>query len=31
MGIGYADEDDPINTFRNKRADIDEFTNFIGF
>ena len=31
MGIGYADEDDPINTFRSKRADIDEFTNFIGF
>ncbi len=31
MGIGYADQNDPINTFRSKRADIDEFTNLIGF
>ena len=25
MGIGYADEDDPINTFRSKRVDIEDF------
>tara|TARA_A100001037_G_C15066055_1_gene597106 strand:- start:665 stop:1360 length:696 start_codon:yes stop_codon:yes gene_type:complete len=31
MGIGYADEDDPINTFRSKRVDIEDFTDFIGF
>ncbi len=31
MGIGFADEDDPINTFRSKREDIDDFADFIGF
>ena len=31
MGIGFADENDPINTFRSKREDIDDFTDFIGF
>ena len=31
MGIGFADENDPINTFRSKREDIDDFANFIGF
>ena len=31
MGIGYADEDDPINTFRSKRVDIEDFADFIGF
>ena len=31
MGIGFADENDPINTFRSKRQDIDDFTDFIGF
>ena len=31
MGIGFADENDPINTFRSKREDIDDFADFIGF
>ena len=31
MGIGFADENDPINTFRSKSADIDDFADFIGF
>ena len=31
MGIGFADENDPINTFRSKRQDIDDFADFIGF
>ena len=31
MGIGYADEDDPINTFRSKRVNIQDFADFIGF
>lgn len=31
MGIGFADENDPINTFRSKRQDIVDFTDFIGF
>ena len=31
MGIGFADENDPINTFRSKREDINDFTDFIGF
>jgi len=31
MGIGYADEDDSINTFRSKRVDIEDFADFIGF
>ena len=31
MGIGFADENDPINTFRSKREDIDDFAEFIGF
>ncbi|HIN39747.1 MAG TPA: nitroreductase, partial [Flavobacteriales bacterium] len=31
MGIGYADTSDPINSFRSKREDIENFTNFIGF
>ena len=31
MGIGFADENDLINTFRSKREDIDDFTDFIGF
>ena len=31
MGIGFADENDPINTFRSKREDIEDFTDFIGF
>ena len=31
MGIGFADENDTINTFRSKREDIDDFADFIGF
>ena len=31
MGIGYADTNEPINSFRSKREDIENFTNFIGF
>ena len=31
MGIGFADENDPINTFRSKREEIDDFADFIGF
>ena len=31
MGIGFADENDPINTFRSKREDINDFADFIGF
>ena len=31
MGVGYADEDDPINTFRSKRVNIEDFADFIGF
>ena len=31
MGIGFADENDPINTYRSKREAIDDFADFIGF
>ena len=31
MGIGYADPDNPINEFRSNRADVNEFSEFIGF
>ena len=31
MGIGYADSNNPINSFRSKRADVNEFAKFIGF
>ena len=31
LGIGFAAENDPINTFRSKREDIDDFADFIGF
>lgn len=31
MGIGYADPENPINRFRSSRADVNEFSEFIGF
>jgi len=31
MGIGYADPKNPINQFRSSRADVKEFSEFIGF
>ena len=31
MGIGFADPYYPINEFRSNRADVNEFSEFIGF
>ena len=31
MGIGYADENNPINSFKSKRIELEDFAQFIGF
>ena len=31
MGIGYADPENSINSFRSEREEVDSFTQFIGF
>ena len=31
MGIGYADENHPINSWRTDREAVDNFTTFYGF
>ena len=31
MGIGYADPESPINSFRSEREEVEGFTKFIGF
>ena len=31
MGIGYADENHPINSWRTDRVAVDDFTTFYGF
>ena len=31
MGLGYMDEDHPINNWRTPRMETDEFTTFLGF
>jgi nitroreductase len=31
MGIGYADENHPINSWRTDREEVDNFTTFYGF
>jgi len=31
MGIGFGDRSHPVNSFRTKRAELDEFCKFFGF
>ncbi len=31
IGIGYRDRDKPVNHFRSRRAELDEFCSFYGF
>jgi nitroreductase len=31
MGIGYADPENSINSFRSEREEVNSFTQFIGF